>query len=39
MIDIREITDLEKVFMESQESGYKIQYVIHFAGLKSVGES
>ena len=37
--DIRNIADLEKVFLKTQENGESINGVIHFAGLKAVKES
>ena len=37
--DIRNIADLEKVFLKTQENGQFITGVIHFAGLKAVEES
>ena len=37
--DVRNITDLEKVFLKTQDKGDTINSVIHFAGLKAVEES
>ena len=37
--DIRDISFLRKVFKDSIKFGYEINYVIHFAGLKSVFDS
>ena len=37
--DIRDITCVEKVFIDARNAGKPIEAVIHFAGLKAVGES
>ena len=37
--DVRNITDLEKVFLKIQENGDSINGVIHFSGLKAIDES
>ena len=37
--DLRNIKDLEKVFLKTQEKKHSINGVIHFAGLKAVEES
>ena len=37
--DIRDSTCLEKVFIDARNAGKPIEAVIHFAGLKAVGES
>ena len=38
-LDLRDETSLRNVFLEANNSGYPINSVIHFAGLKAVGES
>ena len=37
--DIRDISILRKIFLEEQNTNHPISGVIHFAGLKAVGES